>query len=295
MQILGFPDSEQPAQALARHLGCDYGCVELHRFPDGESRLTLPSSLSSSGTLIFRSLDHPNDKLVELYMLSRDLRERDIPRLGLIAPYLCYMRQDTAFHEGELISQQHIGHLLAQCFDDLITVDPHLHRTSTLHEAVPVKRALSLHPTTLMAEFLKTWPDAVLIGPDSESAQWVEAIARHSGHEHGVANKQRLGDRTVRIELPSINVKGRQLVLVDDMISTGHTLAQAAGALLERGADRVDCLVTHALLDRDAESMLHSGGIDKLWSTDAISHPSNVIALTSLIASAVSDLAESYR
>lgn len=291
MQLLGFPDSTRQAEALADSLDQPYHEVVLHRFPDGESRLTLPQ-LESSHIVVFRSLDRPNDKLIELYMLSRALREAGIKRLSVVAPYLCYMRQDTAFHPGEVVSQRHIGRLLADCFDDLVTVDPHLHRTPELQQAVPVARAITLHPTQLMSEFLRGRPEAVLIGPDSESAQWVEAIARAGAHPHGVAHKHRLGDRKVEVELPDIDVRDREIVLVDDMISTGHTLAQAARALLQRGARRVDCLVTHALLDKEAESTLRTAGIDTLWSTDAVPHPSNAISLAPLLAEAVAQLQE---
>jgi ribose-phosphate pyrophosphokinase len=289
MLLLGFPESGPQAEALAAAAAMDYQAVQLHRFPDGESQLTLPTDLPER-VVVYRSLHHPNDKLIELYLLAGALRDAGVQQLSLVAPYLCYMRQDIAFHPGEVVSQHYIGQLLAQCFDALITVDPHLHRTPTLQQAVPVKQAITLHPTQLLAEFLHRQGAQVLVGPDGESAQWVEAIARPYGLPHGVASKERHGDRKVSVHMPPLAVEGRPVVLVDDMISTGHTLAQAARLLFEQGAASVDCAVTHALLDDEAEATLKAAGIRHLWSTDAVPHSSNVIALTPLLAEGLAQL-----
>jgi len=289
MLLLGFPESSQQAAALASAAGMKYREVQLHRFPDGESQLTLPTDLPEK-LVVYLSLHHPNDKLVELYMLSAALREAGVRQLTLVAPYLCYMRQDIAFHPGEVVSQHHIGRLLADCFDALITVDPHLHRTPTLQQAVPVKQAITLHPTQLLAEFLHRQGAEILVGPDGESAQWVEAIARPYSLAHGVATKERHGDRKVTVHMPPLDVQGRAVVLVDDMISTGHTLAQAARRLFEQGAATIDCGVAHALLDEQAEATLKAAGIRQLWSTDAVPHASNAIALTPLLAEGLAQL-----
>lgn len=289
MLILGFPESQTQASALALAAGLDYAGVKLHRFPDGESQLTLPAKLPKR-VVVYLSLHQPNDKLVELYMLSGALREAGVSQLCLVAPYLCYMRQDIAFHPGEVVSQRQIGRLLADCFDALITVDPHLHRTPLLQQAVPVKQAITLHPTRLLADFLHQQGAEVLVGPDGESAQWVEAIARPYGTTHGVASKERLGDRKVSVHMPPLEVGDRAVVLVDDMISTGHTLAQAAVLLSQQGAASIDCAVTHALLDERAEITLKAAGIRHLWSTDAVPHHSNAISLTPLLAEGLAQL-----
>jgi ribose-phosphate pyrophosphokinase len=289
MLLLGFPESDSQARALADAASLEYAAIRLHRFPDGESQLTLPTDLPER-VVVFLSLHHPNDKLVELYMLSGALRETGVRQLTLVAPYLCYMRQDKAFHPGEVVSQHHIGRLLADCFDALITVDPHLHRTPELKQAVPVKQAVTLHPTRLLAEFLHARGAQILVGPDGESAQWVEAIARPYGLAHGVATKERHGDRKVTVHMPELDVKDKAVVLVDDMVSTGHTLAQAARLLFEQGAASIDCAVTHALLDAQAEATLKAAGIRHLWSTDAVPHKSNAVALTPLLAEGLSRL-----
>lgn len=287
MLLLGFEESSQQARAVAGKAGIDYAGIHIHRFPDGESRLTLPGSLPSQ-VAIYRSLEQPNDKLLELFLASSALREAGVEELILIAPYLCYMRQDQAFAPGEVVSQKHLGKLLASHFDGLITVDPHLHRTPQLSLAVPVKSAITLHATKPMAEFLQQLPDTpLLLGPDLESRQWVEEIAQRQGLEFGVANKLRHGDRKVEIRLPKLDYRDRHIMLVDDVVSSGHTMAEAARNVLKAGASTVDCLVTHALFAQGAETLLHEAGITHIYSTDAIPHHSNCLSLAPLLAQAL--------
>lgn len=290
MQILAFPDYLPQAQLLADAMGYDCLPLGLHHFPDGESLVTLPEIPLQERIYLYRSLEQPNDKLIELLLVSRAVRERGVSHITLIAPYLCYMRQDAAFHPGEVISQTVIGEFLAQQVEGLITVDPHLHRTASLGEAIPVSRAIALSPTALMAEFLQQQaPTAHLLGPDDESRQWVAQIAAHSGQAFSVAHKERLGDKSVRIQLPG-ETYPEHVVMVDDMVSTGHTLMEAAKLLQQKGVNKVDALVTHAMMDAATLQQMHAAGIEQIWSSDSINHNSNRLGLTPLLASALSDL-----
>lgn len=288
--VLGFADYAMQGERLARELGAGFALVDLHRFPDGESKLTLPAALPEH-VVICRTLDHPNDKLVELMLCAETARQLGAKRLTLAAPYLCYMRQDIAFNPGEAVSQKIIGTFLAHHFDAVITVDPHLHRISQLSEAIPRGDAISLTATALMTQFLaQRLERPMIVGPDAESEQWVRAIAEGAGLDFAVASKERFGDRHVRTTLPEHNYQGRHVVLVDDMASTGRTLIAVASQLAECGAASIDCLVTHALFADDATKQLHDAGITNIWSSDSITHGSNVIALAPLLAAAVRGL-----
>ena len=288
--LLGFEESETQARHLAEALGFAYAQLAVHHFPDGESKLTLPSELPAH-VVVYRSLDRPNDKLIELLLAATTARQLGAKRLTLVAPYLCYMRQDTAFAAGEAVSQPIIGRFLAELFDDVITVDPHLHRTHHLADAIPATHAVSLSATTAMRDFLRTRPDVVLLGPDGESEQWVRTIAEPDGLSYGVASKQRLGDREIRIDLPDLVLTKKSVVIVDDVISSGETIAIAAQACLEKGAKRVDVLATHALFAQGAIERLQQVGVNEIWSTDSIPHSSNCIALADLFAEAVRAIA----
>ena len=284
--LLGFEEYETQAQRLAEALGMLYTRVLVHRFPDGECKLILPAELPAH-VVFCRGLDHPNDKLIELLLAATTVRQLGAHRLTLVAPYLCYMRQDTAFVAGETVSQPIIGRFLADLFDDVVTVDPHLHRTHHLADAVPATHAVALTATGVMSDFLRTRADTILLGPDSESEQWVRTLAEANGLAYGVASKQRLGDREIRITLPEFDLAGKSVVLVDDVISSGETIAIATQACFEKGAKRVDVLVTHPLFAQGAIERLRQSGVGEIWSTDSISHPSNCIALTDLLAEAV--------
>ncbi len=287
MLVLGFPDYDRPARALAKALRSAYETVDLHRFPDGESRVRLPARLPEH-VVLCRSLDRPNEKLTELMLAATAARSLGASRLTLVAPYLCYMRQDAAFQPGEAVSQHIIGQFLAGLFDTLVTVDPHLHRTRTLIEAVPVSRAVALSAAPAMGAFLaERAARSLLVGPDRESEQWVESAAKTAALDYIVASKTRRGDRSVAIHLPEHQYAGVEVVLVDDVVSTGHTLAATARALRGAGARRIDALVTHALFVGDALDGLHSAGVTEVWSSDSVTHPSNVFHLAPVLAAAL--------
>ncbi len=289
MLVLGFAEYAAQGQALAAALGCDYAPVVVHHFPDGESKVTLPTELPPQ-VLVCRSLDRPNEKLIELLLTATTARQLGARRLTLVAPYLCYMRQDTSFHPGEAVSQPIIGHFLAKLFDDVITVDPHLHRTPHLAEAVPARCAVALTATDPMGDFLHDRPRVLLLGPDAESRQWVSRIAERDGLEYDVANKTRLGDRQIEIALPEREWAGQEVVIVDDVISSGETIAIAAQQCLARGAARVDVLTTHALFAPGAMERLQKIGVGEIWSSDSIPHSTNSISLAGLLAEAVQAL-----
>ncbi|MDE2616528.1 MAG: ribose-phosphate diphosphokinase [Burkholderiales bacterium] len=283
--LLHFEDETASAARIAAAAGMPHACIQRHRFPDGELKLRLPATLPPHMVLL-RTLAQPNEKLVEILLAAHAARTLGAMQLTLVAPYLAYMRQDIAFAPGEAVSQRIVGRLLADLFDAVITVDPHLHRVTTLAEAVPVPRTVVLSGAPLLADLIaRQRPGALLIGPDEEAAQWVAQAAARHGFEHAVCRKVRHGDRHVEITLPTLDIRGRAIVLLDDVASSGHTLAQAARGLLAAGAASVDVAVTHALFTGDAGPLLWNAGIRQVWSTDCIAHPSNAVSMASAIAS----------
>ncbi len=292
--LLHFEDERASAERLAVACALNSACIERHRFPDDELRLRLP--LAEGGQMaerlvIYRSLARPNDKLVELMLTVRQARELGAQQVWLVAPYLAYMRQDIAFHPGEVVSQRVVGRFLADLFDGVITVDPHLHRINSLDEAIPLPHAISLSGAPMLAQLIaRHHQRPLLIGPDAESAQWIEAAARAQGFDHGVCTKVRHGDKHVQIQLPAVSVAGRAVVILDDVASSGRTLAEAARLLLAAGAESVDVAVTHALFAGDALDVIRAAGVRQVWSTDCITHDSNAIEMAPLLAEALRPL-----
>ena len=288
--LLCFPDETDFGQRLAQSAGMAVAVVERHPFPDGEIKLRLPAALPAR-VVILRSLHQPNDKLIELLLTARTARLLGARHVSLVAPYLAYMRQDIAFQPGEAISQRIVGQFIAELFDTVITIDPHLHRIKTLDEAVPVECAVVLSAAPLLAGFVaghRTNP--VLIGPDEESAQWIELAAARHGFDHAVCQKTRQGDHQVTVSLPPLAVTDRHVVLLDDIASTGHTAAQTARLLLAAGAASVDVAVTHALFAGNALVVMRDAGVQNIWSTDCVQHISNALSVVPLISQTLQKL-----
>jgi len=290
--LLYFEDEQDSALRIAKAGNLTLAKIERHRFPDGEIKLRLPEQLPEQ-LVILRTLNDPNEKLVELLFIAQTARQLGAQHLTLVAPYLAYMRQDIAFNLGEVVSQRVVGKFLAGLFDAVITVDPHLHRVATLQEAVPVTHAIVLSGAPLLSDLIAAnLQNPLLVGPDEESAQWVAMAAQRHGFDHAVCHKVRHGDQSVAVDLPDISMKGRQVVLLDDVVSTGHTIAQATRLLLAAGATSVDVAVTHALFAGNALQLMRDAGVGKVWSTDCIFHSSNAVSMATSIADALSRIHE---
>ncbi|MCM2341062.1 ribose-phosphate diphosphokinase [Rhodoferax sp.] len=285
--LLYFEDELNSATRLAQAAQRTAIMVERHRFPDGEIKLRLPDALPAQ-VLILRTLNDPNDKLIELLLAAQTARTLGAKHLTLVAPYLAYMRQDMAFRPGEAISQRIVGKFIADLFDAVITVDPHLHRVATLQQAVPVAHAVVLSGAPLLSDWIAARRQRpLLIGPDEESAQWVALAAQRHAFDHAVCRKVRHGDRDVDVALPNVALAGRQVVLLDDVASTGHSVARAAQLLLAAGAASVDVAVTHALFSGKALQVMQDAGIGEVWSTDCVIHPSNAVCMANALAAAI--------
>jgi ribose-phosphate pyrophosphokinase len=153
---------------------------------------------------------------------------------------------------------------------------------------VPIEAAIALSAAPAIGAFLREQcPDALVVGPDEESRQWVREAAQAGGLQWAVAHKTRHGDRDVSVELPAQDVSGRAVVLLDDVASTGTTLVRAAHGLRSAGARRIDAVVTHGLFVGDALAALSAAGVGRVWSTDTVAHATNAISVLPLLASAL--------
>lgn len=293
--LQGLPSSSRDAADLAARLGVPFHELAVHAFPDGEIRVTVGPAAAT--TIIYASLDRPNDKLVALMFAAEALRRGGATRLVLVAPYLCYMRQDAAFNEGEAISQKVIGALLARHFDRVITVGAHLHRTPDVAAVFPGIQSDNLSAMPAVASMLRNAglePATVVAGPDAESQPWVSDLAGLLGLSYVIARKIRRGDRSVAIEFQDgTRIAGRPALIVDDIVSSGGTLIACAGALIAAGATAVDAVVTHALFPDAAGRQMTASGIRSIRSTHSVPHSTNAIALDDLFAEALkSEIAE---
>jgi len=289
--ILALPGAERLAQTLAQHLHCPASTLELHRFPDGEGVVRLRTSVAGQRVLLVAHLDRPDDKTLPLLFAADAARELGAGELGLVAPYLPYMRQDERFREGEAITSRSYARLLSGAVDFLVTVDPHLHRWPSL-DAIYTIRSRVVPAAPAIAEWVRREvPQPVLVGPDSESEQWVADVARRVGAPCVVMTKVRRGDRDVSVTLPpGAEHAGRTPVLVDDIMSSGHTMAAAVHVLRDAGWGRPLCVAVHSLLDAASQDMLQRAGVARIASCDTVPHATNAISVAPLLAEGVRSL-----
>jgi ribose-phosphate pyrophosphokinase len=289
-----FPGDEDFGRRLADAVGGLHGVLDIHQFPDSETRVRLDTICSGKNVVLVNGGHDPNSHALPLYFATHGARESGASSVGLVAPYLAYMRQDCQFRTGEAVSALAYAEFLSSSFDWLATVDPHLHRIRRLDDVFTIPAICVSSAPAIAAWIAKNVRDPVVIGPDEESAQWVEKVAAELQVPWSTLVKTRTGDRQVSVSAPEPAIlRGRIPVLVDDITSSGHTLAEAVAVLRRLGATEVICIVVHALLTEDAESVLHAAGMTRLVSTNTISHRSNAIDVVPLLASHLRAAADS--
>lgn len=272
-------------------LGGERGDLTLRRFPDDETYLRLDTDPRDREVVVVCDLHHPDAKTVPLALLCEAARDLGARRVGVVAPYMPYMRQDARFKPLEGITSRYYGKLLSGVADWLVTVDPHLHRHAALSEVVTVPHRV-VSAAAPVAEWVKEQvKDPFLVGPDSESAQWAERIAALAGAPHVVLEKTRRGDRDVEITVPDLERwRDRTPVLVDDIVSTGTTLIETLGHVRRAGLRPAVCVVIHALFSGDAWQNLEAARPARLVTCDAVPHLTNAIDLSGPIADAIREL-----
>jgi ribose-phosphate pyrophosphokinase len=274
---------------LASRLDAEIGQLEQRKFPDGESYLRSHSDCQGKDVVIFCNLYAPDNKLLKLLFLSNIAQEMQANRIGLVTPYLPYMRQDKQFHPGECVTSKPFAKLLSASFDFLVTMDPHLHRYHSLDEIYSLKSAV-VPAAPLMAKWIKKNINTpLLIGPDSESAQWVSEVAQMANAPFQVLEKIRYGDRDVEVSIPALAAyKNATPVLVDDIISSGRTMLETIHHLQNAGMGRPVCMGVHGIFAGDAYQQLCQ--VADVITTQCISHPSNVIEIGDSLADATLQL-----
>ncbi|QKG72586.1 ribose-phosphate diphosphokinase [Erythrobacter mangrovi] len=294
--ILAFPGMEGLAGGIANEAGCDWHPIDLHRFPDGESLVTLPDQLAGQDVAILATLRDPDRLALQLLFAASTARDLGARSVGLAAPYMGYMRQDSRFEAGQAVSAPIFARFLEQSFDWVVTADPHLHRHASLDQLFAIP-ALRIEAAPLIAEWIgQNVPDAVLIGPDSESRQWVERIASLSSRPFEIWEKRRTGDRQVAVSRPDGHDRPFGTpVVVDDIVSTGHTMMDVIRQLLAAGWKSPVCVITHAVFADQAQEDLLASGAARIVSTDSIPHETNAISLCAPLARGIVQLADGAR
>lgn len=281
--FFAMPGNQVLAEQLAQLTVSEIGRIETRHFPDGESYVRIHEKPRNRDAYLVCTLADPDHHLLPLLFAARTVRALGAKPVTLIAPYLAYLRQDAEFHEGEAVSSRIFADLIGREFDSLVTIDPHLHRYRSLDEVYSI-------PTKVVrtSELIGTWvrenvASPVVVGPDAESAQWVEAIAASAGCPWSTFTKERDGDRSVQLVPPKVEFRDRTPVLVDDIISSGATMIGAARILAAEQWPAPYCIAVHALFDATTATQLKAL-TRAVLTTDTIANPFSHFQIAPLIA-----------
>jgi ribose-phosphate pyrophosphokinase len=280
------------AAMLARALDGEVCVPELRAFPDGETYFRLDKDLHGHTVALVSTLDRPDAKLLSLLFAAGTASDLGAASVGLVAPYLAYMRQDRRFLPGEAVSARLFASVLWPHIDWLVTVDPHLHRVHVLADIYPIATRV-VHAAHEVAKWIvREVADPVLIGPDAESTQWVQDVARNAGAGFVVLKKSRQGDRDVKLSMPDMAAwRDRTPVLVDDIISTGGTMLETLAHLRDGGMKPAICIAVHGVFAAGAYEALSAFAPARIVTTNTIVHQTNAIDVSAILADAIREVA----
>jgi ribose-phosphate pyrophosphokinase len=278
MKIVLGPASTQLGEKIAELLNAETVPVAFKTFPDGESYIRLEGKVQNEEAFIVQTTSPQQDtKLIQLAFIANAAKRNGAKKVTAIVPYLAYARQDKAFLQGEAISIEAIARMLKVAgVDRLITVN--VHQAKVLAKFPFPAKTISAIP--LLAEYFKKkgFEKAFALAPDNGALWLAEEAKTILGGECGCLEKHRdLYTGQITMKKKTLNVHGKTVIIFDDVISTGGTIALAAKIMRELGADKVYAACVHPLLIGDAEKRILEAGVEEIVGTDSVpSHVSKV-------------------
>jgi len=265
MFVISCTGGGKLAKNLARLLSASFDEISLERFPDGELHLRFPrENYNGENIVLVQSLSpSPNEKLLELLLAERGAKELGAKKITAVIPYLAYARQDSQFNPGEVVSNKIVCDLIQHAgADEFYSVASHLHRIRSFSQLFSIPAQ-----DVLMSEEMANWitkkigrKNVVVVGPDGESMRLVKPVADLLSCDFGTFTKKRLsGSRIKHLSAPDVDVKGKHAVIIDDIVSTGATVIDAAKILKKMGAVKVSCICVHLMQEQSGKKLLKSG------------------------------------
>ncbi len=286
MYILGGTSATSLATVLSRTLNQPLLKTTFKRFPDDEFYIRLEEPIEGEDVLIVQTA-YPDAKIVELLIMQDAVCEAGAKRISVILPYFGYSRQDKKFEEGEAISARAIAEHISIHADEVITVDPH--KEHILEFFTTPARSCSAVPQ--IAEYLKGKNIDLVLAPDMGAKDRALQAATLMGCESDYLEKTRIDGTTVKIHPKSLNVHGKTVAIVDDIISTGGTMANSIKELKHQGAKKIYVACTHGLFAGQAKEKLTSAGCDEIIATDTIESEFSKVSVAPSLAQALVHLA----
>ncbi len=278
MHAITSPERGGLGQQLAEHVGASSVVYEREAFPDGERYVRIEADLHGEVALVADL--RPHDAVVEALLAADAAREAGAATVTLLVPYLAYARQDRAFNPGEAVSSRAVLHALASAADALATVDVHNPRVLSFFQGP----AVSEQAAPEIADVLGQRSVDLVLAPDAGARDRAGAVAGALGCPSDHLEKTRISSTEVQMKAKELDVSGATVAIVDDIISTGGTMATATGQLLEAGADRVLVAATHGLFVSGADKRLDEAGVDEVLVADTIVTDRSVIPCAGALA-----------
>jgi ribose-phosphate pyrophosphokinase len=283
--LIAVPGGEAHADRLGTRLGFEVLVPELRQFPDGELCVRIDRDSLDGDAVIVGNLH--GDNFLRIAFLAGTARDLGAARVGLVAPYLAYMRQDSRFRRGEGVTAAYFGRLVSSTVDWLVTVDPHLHRYHSLDGVYSIPTTIARSAPAIARWIAAEVEHPVLVGPDAESAQWVSAVAAQCDAPYLILEKTRRGDRDVSITAPDGPWNGHTPVVIDDIVSTGRTMMEATRQLRAAGSAPPMCVAIHAVFADAVHDELLAAGARGIITCNTIAHGSNGICIADPLADAI--------
>lgn len=279
MIVIGGSSSPQLSANLARELKATLARTEIKRFPDGEGYVRILDPLDGQDVVLV-SNTHPDLKIVETMLFCDAIEEFEYKTFNLVIPYFGYSRQDKKFNPGEPISARAMVRTLEVYPDKVLTVDIHADSTIDWFEAC---EAVNVTGSPEMAGKLREMGVDFVVSPDEGRIKTAEAVGKSVGVPSDYLVKERIDGNTVKIEPKSIDVAGKRVAIVDDIISTGGTIVNASSELKKLGAAKVIAACTHGLFANNALPRL-AGCCDIIVSSDTIENQTTAFSVAPAIA-----------
>jgi len=288
MKVVGGRASQVLASRVAAALDCELLPCEFRSFPDGELYTRIDATtLDGEPVAIVQSLTSDTD-FVCLLQLIEACEGLNASKISVVIPYLGYARQDRRFRSGEPISVR----ALTRCIfaDEVFVVNPHSPEALKYFENARSVEALDAAPL-LGEHFRKTKSVELVVAPDDGAAALAATVAGHAGVGYDVLEKTRLSAEEVEIKPKTLDVAGRSVALVDDIISTGGTIVKATSLLKELGASEVHVACVHAVLVPGAATRMLNAGVKEVVATDTLETIFSKVSVAELIARRLADAA----
>jgi len=281
MIVIGGSYTVGLASKVADMVGCAFDATEIKKFPDGEIYVRVDSELDGVDVLFIQSAPD-NNAIIESILILDALRDLGAKRINAVFPYLAYMRQDKRFKAGEALSAKTILSLLNDKTDELTLVNAHFLDNGGAH----VYHGVSINNLDALPALARYFADRldnpVFIAPDKGAMRAVKEAASKQDCDFDYLEKNRLNGEEVNIKPKDLKIEGRNVVLLDDMISTGGTMIKASEALRRQGADSINLGCVHGVFSRGAKAF--DEVCDSIVCSDTIKRKESMISVADLIA-----------